>query len=68
MVATKITVVSDEHQNCVGWGKKEREKIEKRGFFFSFVHVQIQQKRSFAFSLLAVKYRDTVKQKLEPEL
>lgn len=35
MVATKITVVSDEHQNCVGWGKKEREKkIEKRGFFF----------------------------------
>lgn len=30
MVATKITVVSDEHQNCVGWGKKEEGRIEKK--------------------------------------
>lgn len=73
MVATKITVVSDEHQNCVGWGKKERKKKDrKEGFFFfslSLVFMsRSDKKRIFTFSFLAVNYRDTFKQELDHEL
>lgn len=31
VVATKITVVSDEHQNCLGWGGKRLISKDKNG-------------------------------------
>lgn len=34
VVATKITVVSDEHQNCVGWGGK---KLKEKGDFYQWM-------------------------------
>lgn len=68
MVATKITVVSDEHQNCVGGGvnfdiaKWKRENVGlAKDTNCKWYHFHVQIPRENLFILLGLLLYDLVK-------